>query len=400
MNIKKMANGKYRFREKYQDKDGIWREVSVTMKSKSREAQREAFNTIERRIQEKLQKSEKVMTLIQEMTVNDVFAQSTQKRKMELAPSSFYQENCFLNVFLKSFGTKKIKDVKARDLQDYIVTNSKSIKTMHALKRGINSIFKYAYIAEYIDSNPIDRLDLPKDTRTKESVAKLKQKFFTLDEFNTLIKQMRHDASSDETHRKIDLLEFLFWTGLRIGEALALKWSDVDLLNGKISITKSWDTKRNLLGNVKTIDSIREIDVNAYCLEIVQNFKKYNSEFIFVTEKRKQIHYIGLSQFLKYEGAKAQLFGKNPDYFSLHMLRHSHVTYLVNMGVPEKMIMERVGHKDPRMMMGVYTHILPENRATLCQALDYSTSWGQNFDKQKIPKKSPKIIEYRETRGK
>ena len=85
-----MANGKYRFREKYQDKDGIWREVSVTMKSKSREAQREAFNTIERRIQEKLQKSEKVMTLIQEMTVNDVFAQSTQKRKMELAPSSFY----------------------------------------------------------------------------------------------------------------------------------------------------------------------------------------------------------------------------------------------------------------------------------------------------------------------
>lgn len=33
--------------------------------------------------------------------------------------------------------------------------------------------------------------------------------------------------------------KFLFWNGLRIGEALALKWSDVDLLNGKISITKS-----------------------------------------------------------------------------------------------------------------------------------------------------------------
>lgn len=60
------------------------------------------------------------------------------------------------------------------------------------------------------------------------------------------------------------------------------------------------------------------------------------------------------------------------------------------------MIMERVGHKDPRMMMGVYTHILPENRITLCQALDSSTSWGQNFNNQKIPKKSPKIIEYNE----
>ncbi|WP_270244429.1 hypothetical protein [Lactococcus lactis] len=50
------------------------------------------------------------------------------------------------------------------------------------------------------------------------------------------------------------------------------------------------------------------------------------------------------------------------------------------------MIMERVGHKDPRMMMGVYTHILPENRITLCQALDSSTSWGQNFNNQEIPK--------------
>lgn len=81
MNIKKMANGKYRFREKYQDKDGIWREVSITMNSKSREAQREAFNAIERRIQEKLQKNEKAIALIQEMTVNDVFAQSTKKEK-------------------------------------------------------------------------------------------------------------------------------------------------------------------------------------------------------------------------------------------------------------------------------------------------------------------------------
>ncbi|XOW20644.1 hypothetical protein QK908_12075 [Lactococcus cremoris] len=140
-------------------------------------------------------------------------------------------------MFLKSCGTKKIKDIKARDLQDYIVTNSKPIKTMHALKRGINSIFKYVYIAKYIDSNPIDRLDLPKDTRTKESVAKLKQKFFILDEFNTLIKQMRHNASSDETHRKIDLWNSIL-DGLELVKHL-LKWSDVDLLNGKISITKS-----------------------------------------------------------------------------------------------------------------------------------------------------------------
>lgn len=397
MNIKKMPNGKYRFREKYQDNDGNWREVSVTMKSKSRESQREAVNALERKIKEKkLSEEEKALARAQEMTVNDVFAQSTKKRKMELAPSSYYQENCFINVFLKDFGKRKIKDVKARDLQDYIINHSKSVKTMHALKRGINSIFRYAYVAEYIESNPIDRLDLPKDSWTKESAAKLKQKFFSLQEFNHLLKQMRLDSKDDETERKIDLIEFLFWTGLRIGEALGLKWSDIDILDGKLSITKSWNFRTNELGDVKTIDSVRVIDINSRCIELVQNFRSYQGEFIFASAKSPHINYLALTQFLKFEGAKAQLFGKNPEYFSLHMLRHSHVTYLVNQGVPEKMIMERVGHKDPRMMMGVYTHILPENRVTLRHALDYGNSWGQNQKEQNIPKKSPRIIEYYE----
>ncbi|MDR2059139.1 MAG: hypothetical protein LBP66_03220 [Lactococcus lactis] len=56
MNIKKMPNGKYRFREKYRDTDGSWHEVSVTMKSKTRESQREALNLIERKIKEKTKK--------------------------------------------------------------------------------------------------------------------------------------------------------------------------------------------------------------------------------------------------------------------------------------------------------------------------------------------------------
>lgn len=312
------------------------------------------------------------------MAVNEVYEDSSKKRKLKLAPSSYYQETCFIKVFLKKFGKYKIKDVKARDLQDYIVNNAKSVKTMHALKRGINSIFRYAYVAEYIESNPIHRLDLPKDTRTQESVAKLKQKFLSIEDFHILIRQMRRNAENDEPHRKIDLIEFLFWTGLRIGEALGLKWSDIDLLGGKISVTKSWDSRRQTLGNVKTVDSVREININARCVELVQNFRIYPSEFVFVGPKGNHIHYLGLTQYLKYEGAKAQLYGKNPDYFSLHMLRHSHVTYLVNMGVPEKVIMERVGHKDPRMMMGVYTHILPENRASLRQALNYTPSWEQN----------------------
>lgn len=403
MNFKKLPNGKYRYREKFKDREGVWREAVVTLNSKGREAQREARNIIERKIKEKLSENEKNVEETLSMTVEKVYNKSCKKRELELAPSSFQQESYIVKKFVGEFGKKKISEVKAKELQNYLVENCKSVKMIHATKRGINSIFRYAYVAEYIDNNPVDRLDLPKDTRTQESVAKLKQKFFTLDEFNQLVSQMRHSAMSDEeSHRKIDLFEFLFWTGLRIGEALGLLWSDIDVLEGKVSITKSWNKRTKSLGNVKTIDSVREIDVNTRCMEIVQNFKGYGSEFVFVTPKGKHFPYIALTQYLKYEGAKAQIFGKNPDYFSLHMLRHSHVTYLINAGVPEKIIMERVGHRDPRMMMGVYTHVLPENRLTLRQALGCSPSWEQknilSQKSQNVPKALAYIVKHDEGR--
>ncbi|WP_276870538.1 tyrosine-type recombinase/integrase [Lactococcus taiwanensis] len=385
MNIKKLPNGKFRFREKYQDKTGKWREVNVTMNSKNSESQREAVALLEKKIKAKKNKVAEEFVESQNFTVNDVYKKSAKKRKLELAESSFSQETYMIKNFLKVFGMKRIKDIKARDIQDYIIDNAKSVKTMHAIKRGIGSIFRYAYVAEYISINPIDRLDLPKDTRTKESAAKLKQKFFSLPEFNQLITQMRHDSSNEETHRKIDLIEFLFWTGLRIGEALGLMWTDVDLLDSKISINKSYNYHNRKMGNVKTVDSIREIDINQRCLEIIQNFKSYKSEFVFVTPKGKHIDYLGLTHYIKYEGAKAAIYGKNPDYYSMHMLRHSHVTYLVNQGVPQKIIMERVGHRDPRMMMGVYTHILPENRETLRQVINNSLHGAEFTSTQNAP---------------
>lgn len=392
MNIKKLPNGKFRFREKYQDKTGKWREVNVTMNSKNSESQREAVALLEKKIKAKKNKVAEEFVEVQNFTVNNVYKKSAKKRKLELAESSFSQETYMIKNFLKVFGMKRIKDVKARDIQDYIIDNAKSVKTMHAIKRGIGSIFRYAYVAEYISINPIDRLDLPKDTRTKESAAKLKQKFFSLPEFNQLITQMRHNSSNEETHRKIDLIEFLFWTGLRIGEALGLMWTDVDLLDSKISINKSYNYHNRKMGNVKTVDSIREIDINQRCLEIIQNFKSYKSEFVFVTPKGKHIDYLGLTHYIKYEGAKAAIYGKNPDYYSMHMLRHSHVTYLVNQGVPQKIIMERVGHRDPRMMMGVYTHILPENRETLRQVINNSLHGAEFTSTQNTPRLPHRIM--------
>ena len=61
---------------------------------------------------------------------------------------------------------------------------------------------------------------------------------------------------------------------------------------------------------------------------------------------------------------------KNPKYFSTHMLRHSHITLLVLAGVPQKVIMDRVGHSSPRTTSEIYTHLISSQKQQAVKVLN------------------------------
>ena len=56
--------------------------------------------------------------------------------------------------------------------------------------------------------------------------------------------------------------------------------------------------------------------------------------------------------------------------YNLHMLRHSHITLLVEMNVPIKLIMERVGHSDEKMILQVYSHVTKNMKENLDEKLN------------------------------
>lgn len=56
--------------------------------------------------------------------------------------------------------------------------------------------------------------------------------------------------------------------------------------------------------------------------------------------------------------------------YNLHMLRHSHISLLVEMNVPIKAIMERVGHSDEKMILQVYSHMTPTMHENLLMKLN------------------------------
>lgn len=362
---KQKSNGKWRFFEKYQDDMGRWKQVSVTKNTCGRDAQRQARIELELKIEEKLGKSQAPVE--KPKTVNACYEESKKIRKAELAESTYLSETYSLKDFISKFGEREIANVAAKEMQEYLFSNEYSNTTRRTLALRIGHVFQYAYSMGFTQENIMNRIMLPRQKKTAASFAKWKEKFFTMDEMRQFLKSWRKYAVEEDDFRRADFVEFLFLTGLRIGEATALQWSHVDILKRVIYIEYSWNNNLKKLGPTKNPQSVRYVTLNERCLQLLENFRniKQNSRFVFVKTNGYQIRNADVNHYMKLEGARADLFGKDYKRFSAHMLRHSHITMLAFLGVPQKAVMERVGHSDARITNGVYTHVLPENRQDL-----------------------------------
>ena len=140
------------------------------------------------------------------------------------------------------------------------------------------------------------------------------------------------------------------YTGLRAGELLALKKSDIDFKNKTISITKT-RLQNGKVTSPKTASSIRTIEVNETVLKILYDYIS-NQEYIF----NVSISTLGFN-LRKYD-------------LSTHMFRHTHVALLVEAGVPIKVISERLGHSNINVTLEVYTHVTKNMRNDLREKLD------------------------------
>ncbi|WP_460055469.1 tyrosine-type recombinase/integrase [Pseudolactococcus yaeyamensis] len=105
-------------------------------------------------------------------------------------------------------------------------------------------------------------------------------------------------------------------------------------------------------------------------MKLNSEIKPLDNRFIFVCKTGNLINPEYLNSYLKRIGRKAQIKNKNPEDFSSHMLRHSHISLLTELGVPLKVIMERVGHKDEKTTLQIYTHVTQSMKFDLSNKLE------------------------------
>lgn len=185
----------------------------------------------------------------------------------------------------------------------------------------------------------------------KNNDLKKKGNIWTIDEFNKFI------SCIDDNFYKV-LFELLYFTGLRKGEVLALKWEDIDFINKTISINKTI-TRNHEFQTPKTKSSNRTISISD---NLINELSKLNHDhelifdISFTQLKRKKDYYCNLA------GVKQ---------IKIHEFRHSHACLLFTNNIEIEDISYRLGHSNISMTMSTYLKYLPRNEKRVVNLLNF-----------------------------
>ena len=179
-----------------------------------------------------------------------------------------------------------------------------------------------------------------------------------------------------EAHRMGPAFFLSAHTGMRRGEVLGVRWRDIDLDEGRVSVRQALVSVAYevSISDVKTGASRRTIDIDDGVVQVLRDWRKARTEecdgiapaaddLVFVKADGASMHPDIFSQLFDRTVAKIDV-----PSISLHDLRHTHATLLLKAGVNVKVVSERLGHANIAFTMHVYQHVLPGMQAAAADA--------------------------------
>ena len=222
-------------------------------------------------------------------------------------------------------------------------------------------ILQYGVTMQAIKHNPARDVIIPRKQQNKEH----KVKFFSNQELKQFLGYLDNlDLSSYENFFDYVLYKTLLASGCRIGEALALEWSDIDLKKGIISISKTLNRYQET-NTPKSKAGLREVDIDTATVSLLKEYKKRQQ--IQAWQLGRSVKIVFTPFTTKY--AYACLLRKRlqghfkvagvPDV-SFHGFRHTHATIMLYAGIEAKDLQYRLGHSNISMTLNTYVHATKE----------------------------------------
>ncbi|NLE78302.1 MAG: site-specific integrase [Rhodococcus sp.] len=178
------------------------------------------------------------------------------------------------------------------------------------------------------------------------------------------------DTYRDELH---PLWYLLASTGMRRGEALALRWVDVDLAAGTVNVRRALDSSQTGKGSVKGTKTGRNrvVDIDEKTVEVLRSQRAVRGSvslgmaradsLVFGNDagEPRNVRSVSNSWGHRVRKAQGKLGAEAVPSLRLHGLRHTHASLLLEAGVPVKVVSERLGHASVSVTMDVYAHVMP-----------------------------------------
>lgn len=273
---------------------------------------------------------------------------------------------------LGSYKLNKLNTVIIQDFYNSLIADGLKPSSAKKIMETVSGCLKYAKKNKLI-------YELPTDIE-KQKIEKPKIEYWSKDEADFFLNYIKNTYLYTPVF--IDML-----TGLRIGELCGLRWCDVNLENGFITVNHQLIHDKRLkvllLADLKTSSSHRVISIPKVLINYLKQLKEQRNanKNDYVVLDKKDFKYTPRSLSMNFTKKVAKFAlpideVENKDNYmqlkqiSFHGLRHTHATILIANGENIKVVSERLGHTDIKMTLNTYTHVLESMKNETANLLD------------------------------
>jgi integrase len=258
-------------------------------------------------------------------------------------------EGYFRKWILPRWGTYRVKDVRSVAVEEWLRSLKLSNGSKAKMRNIMHAVFNHAIRWEWHERNPI--------THVRQSAKRAKiPVVLTMEETGDLLRLLREPA---RTAVFLDVL-----TGLRVGELMALKWSDVDFERHQISVTRSIVMRR--IGDCKTEASRKPVPLDPRLAEALYQWRRMSpypmpDDWVFASPHSKgrfpywpgafyRAHILPAARRLGIEG------------IGWHTFRRTYATFLKANGEDVKTVQELLRHANSLVTMNLYAQAITQNK--------------------------------------
>ena len=278
---------------------------------------------------------------------------------------------------------KKLSEITTIDLQEMLNHLSDrggvdcqglSPKTVRSLRTTIISCLECAVDNQFLTKNPCKKTKPPRLVQkqiiflTPEQAAKLQEVADSGSYYYDIQAALARKNGEDTSYLVAMmgmLIRLAFATGMRRGELFGLLWANVDLDDQVIHVENG--VNHGKIAETKTVNSIRIISIDDDTASRLKQFKECQEQY--KEAVGDQYHDTGLvfansyGYVMNFDTFRSRYFSRMckkagmPEGFTLHSIRHTHATMLLEGGINPNVISKRLGHSSVAFTMQVYAHV-------------------------------------------